>query len=100
MAVHRSRGKHPLIHGERQLGNVVGGRGLRLLGRAIARVPPGAVLNRMDKVEGKQWDHHTGLFLRKRGQQPRSRSMTTQQALAALDDVMVQQALTVIQEVL
>jgi hypothetical protein len=86
MAVHRSRGEHPLIHGERQLGNVVGGRGLRLLGRAIARVPPGPKLERMAKDEEKFWDHHTGLFLRKRVQQPRS--MTVQQALTAIQEVL------------
>jgi len=62
--VHRQRGKQPLIHGVRQLHNTVVGRPLRLLGRAIARVPPGATLNRMDRDEDKQWDVHTGLFLR------------------------------------
>lgn len=73
MTVRRTRGKQPgwaAGVARRQLHDVVCGRELRLLGRAIRRVPPGAVLNRMDKDENKQWDAHTGLFLRRHTGQP------------------------------
>lgn len=78
----RQRGK---THGgSRQLHNTVIGRDLRLLGRAMARVPGGAVLARMDRDENKQWDSHTGLFLRRRGD---GGTLTVQQALAAIGEV-------------
>lgn len=42
------------------------GRELRLLARAIARVPPGKMLDRMAHEHHKTWDGKTGLFLPKR----------------------------------
>jgi hypothetical protein len=87
MAVRRSRGKHPLIHGERQLHNTVIGPRLRALSKALARVPNGRVLDR-EADQGKTWDTHTGLFLRRRdgGQKRRRATMNVQQALAAIEE--------------
>ena len=42
-------------------------RPLRLLARAIERVPSGPELFRQ-KREGREWDANTGLFLRKPGE--------------------------------
>jgi hypothetical protein len=44
----------------------VAGRDLRLLGRAIRRVPMPAALD-AEKRQGREWDGHTGLYLRPRG---------------------------------
>lgn len=41
------------------------GRELRLLGRAIRRVPHGRLFDTQTR-EGRYWDGHTGLFLRPR----------------------------------
>lgn len=43
--------------------NTVIGRDLRLLRRAIARVPSGSLLG-TNVVQGLKWDGNTGLFLR------------------------------------
>lgn len=51
--------------GRRAFHNTVCGRHIRLLRRAIARVPNGDVMRR-EGLGGKAWDTHTGLFLRPR----------------------------------
>jgi len=64
--IHHQRGKQH--GGTRALHNTVIGRRLRLLGRAIARVPPSPVLHREARDNNKYWDAHTGLFLRPKGE--------------------------------
>lgn len=51
--------------GRRAFHDTVIGRELRLLRRAIARVPSGEACNSNIR-EGRVWDAHTGMFLRPR----------------------------------
>jgi hypothetical protein len=56
-----------MTKGRQAFHSTVIGRELRLLRRAIRRVPGGAVFN-THTVQGLRWDAHTGLFLRQRTQ--------------------------------
>lgn len=57
-------------------------RAERLLARAIARVPPGPELERKRHWEGRGWDAHTGLWLRRRGD--KGPAVSAAQAIAEL----------------
>lgn len=54
-----------MTKGRQAFHNTIIGRDLRLLRRAIVRVPPGAVFTTMTP-QGLYCDHHTRLFLRPR----------------------------------